>query len=115
MEGASAVLDSLFHLHDTLFARVTAMEAGRDAPEPFIVNLLANVEGELARHHIVAIRPRPGDAINLDVMFLAGSAPCAWWREPDRVARVMKCGFACRHEGAYEVIRKAHVEVYRRT
>ena len=76
------VLESLFHLHDALFAKVCAMEAGRERPDPFLVNFLQNVEGELGRHHVAVIRPQPGDRINTDVMFLAGSAPCAWWPRP---------------------------------
>jgi len=114
-DGMQSALESLFQLHDALYTKVTAMVSGEDEPNTFILNCLENLQGELARHSIEVIEPKPGDKINLDVMFLAGAVHCAWWREPDRVARVIRCGFVQESDERYEVLRKADVAVYRRT
>lgn len=113
-DGMQSALESLFQLHDTLYTKVTAMVSGEEEPNAFILNCLENLRGELARHDIEVIEPKPGDKINLDVMFLAGTARCSWWREPDRVDRVIRCGFARESGGRYEVLRKADVAIYRR-
>jgi len=107
-------IESLFEIHDVVFTKVIAMESGKDAPDGFVVNLLENVEGELARHGIQVIRPRSGEKINLEVMSCTGSARCAWWREPNTVARVHQCGFAQEDDDTPRVLRKARVDVYRR-
>ena len=113
-DGMQSALESLFQLHDALYTKVTAMASGEDEPNAFILNCLENLQGELARHSIEVIEPKPGDKINLDVMFLAGAVHCGWWREPDRVARVIRCGFAKESDGRHDVLRKADVAIYRR-
>jgi len=114
-EAARAMLESLMRLHDIVFTRVTSMEGGPERPDGFVVNLLANLEGELLRQNIVVIRPHPGERVNLDVMSFVDAAPCAWWRQPDTVARVRQCGFAQEDDRGVRIIRKARVDVYRRT
>jgi molecular chaperone GrpE (heat shock protein) len=113
-EGMKAALESMFQLHDTLYAKVTVMVSGDEEPNAFVMNCLENLQGELARHGVEIIEPKPGDKINLEVMFLAGTTRCSWWRNPDRVSSVARCGYAREIDGRHEVIRKADVTIYRR-
>jgi hypothetical protein len=106
----------IYPLHDQLFTRVCAMEAGQEEPDPYLLNLLQNLEGYLDRIDIMVIRPQPGEAFDLKHMETLGAVPCRFFRKPDTVARVHHCGFALRHalKEGQNVARKALVDVYRK-
>jgi len=101
----------VFPLHDLLFTRVTAMEAGQEEPDGASMNLLATLEGYLEGLEVAVIRPQPGEAFELAHMEAAGAAPRRFWRREGTVARVHHCGFT--RGPAAEVVRKARVDVYR--
>ena len=106
----------IFPLHDQLFRRLVAMESGQDQPDAFTMGLLENLEGNLERCDVMVIRPHAGEPLQVSHMEAAGNEPARFWRKPDTVARVHTCGFAVRHpDGNVDVLRKARVDVIRKT
>lgn len=114
LEGKRAVLDSLIRLHDLVYRQVTSMEAGNVHPNPFIINLFKILEGELLCHGVDVVRPQPGDDINLELMITTGTESCPFWRKPNKVARIARCGFILRDVSDRPNLRKAEVTVYKR-
>lgn len=109
VEVQKPLLDSLFQIFHTLFTHVVAMEGGQEPPDAFTVQLLNQLEGELARHNITVIRPRPGDPVDLRIMSTTGREKRPFWRKPNTVARTRECGFLLNDE---IVLREARVDVY---
>jgi molecular chaperone GrpE (heat shock protein) len=105
-------VESLIQIHDQLFRRVNAMEAGEEKQDPFVVRLFETLEGEFRQNGIEMIRPEPGGPVELNYMKLLEQVKCAFWRKPDSVAKVFRCGF--RYIDPERIIRKADVAVYRK-
>jgi|GEM_PF-1353787 len=113
-EGMQAVVESLMRLHELIYRQVTAMEGGNVRPDEFMINLFQVLEAELGTHGVEVVTPHPGDSVNFDVMTTIGTVSCPFWRKPDRVAQVSRCGFVLRTQADHRVLRKAEVTVYRR-
>lgn len=113
-EGQHDVLQSLVRVYDAVFQRVTAMEAGNERPDRFTIDLFGVVEAELKSHHVEVVRPQPGDEVDLALMTAIGTVRCPFWRRPDRVAQVARCGLIYRGNISHRNSRKAEVTVYRR-
>ena len=114
-EGMMAVIDPLTRLHETIFTRVIAMEAGNATPDMFAIALLEQLEDDLEFRDIKVIRPHPGDDLDLELMTTVGGVRCPFWRKPGKVAQVICCGFVLRTERGEKLLGKAKVTMYRRT
>ena len=116
-EGRLPVLESLFRVHDLIFRRVAAMEAGESGPDAFVIEILRHIEHELKQQHQVSVlRPDPGTPVDLQSMNTLKDVPAGkfFWRKPDTVARVHRCGFAQIVGEEEKILRPVEVDVYRK-
>ncbi|MBN1803884.1 MAG: nucleotide exchange factor GrpE [Sedimentisphaerales bacterium] len=114
-KGKMNVLESIFELHDRLFCRVMAMEAGSLEPDSFSIELLKHIQDILSTHGIDVIIPQPGDRFDMNYMESLRAVPAKFWRLPDTVANVEKCGYSQQiTETEEKVLRPARVNVYRK-
>ncbi|MFC1739322.1 hypothetical protein ACFL1G_09780 [Planctomycetota bacterium] len=114
-EGKMKVLESMFELHDMLFRRVMAMEAGSHEPDSFSIELLEYIQEILKKHGIDVIIPQPGERFDVNCMESLRAVPARFWRSPDTVANVEKCGYSMQiTETEEKVLRSARVNVYRK-
>jgi molecular chaperone GrpE (heat shock protein) len=102
---------AMFVLHDSLFAKVMAMEAGTEQPDEFTINLLSTLENELENRGVVPYMPQPGEPVNMTIMHTVKAVQRTFWRRADTVSRVHRCAFIV--SGTKKVLRKAQVDVYR--
>lgn len=115
LDGKMQVLESFFELHDTLFRRVMAMEAGSMEPDRFSIELLEYMKELLGRHGVDVIIPQPGDPFDMMFMESIRAAPARFWRIPGTVANVEKCGYVMQDSDAKDkLLRPARVVVYRK-
>lgn len=114
LEGLRDALHSLMRLHDLVWRQVTSMEAGNVKPDAFIVTLFQTIESELRTHEVEVIRPQPGDEVDLEIMTTIGTTKCPFWRKPDRVAEVLRCGFVRNSEAGRQILQRAEITVSRR-
>ena len=112
METRRPFIESLMQVHDQLFRRMNAMEAGEKKPDAFVVQLFETLEAEFRQNAIEIIRPEPGGAVELNCMRLLEQVKCPFFRRQDSVAKVYQCGF--RYTESARIIRKAEVAVYRK-
>ena len=112
METRRPFIESLIQIHDQLFRRVNAMEAGDERHDAFVSQLLETLEGELSQNGIEVIRPEPGGPVELNYMKLLEQVKCRFLCKPDHVAKVFRCGFC--YIDPERIIRKAEVAVYRK-
>ena len=114
-EGKMKVLESIFELHDMLFRRVMAMEADSLTPDSFSIELLEYIQETLKKHGIDVIIPQPGERFDMNCMESLRAVPARFWRAPDTVANVEKCGYSQQiTETEEKVLRPARVNVYRK-
>ncbi len=114
-QGKMDVLESFFELHDLLFRRVKAMEAAVVEPDNFNIELLKFVREILAKHDIDVIEPQPGEVFDMNYMESFKAEPARFWRVPDTIAHVDKCGYIEQvSEIEEKVLRPARVTVYRK-
>ena len=111
-ETRQPFIESLMQVHDQLFRRMNAMEAGEKKPDAFVVQLFETLEAEFRQNGIEIIRPEPGGAVELNCMRLLEQVKCPFWRRQDSVHKVFRCGF--RYTDPERIIRKAEVAVYRK-
>lgn len=114
VEGLRDALCSLMRIHDLVWRQITSMEAGNVRPDGFILTLFETIESELKTHGVEVIRPQPGDDIDLEIMTTIGAAKCPFWRKPDRVAQVHRCGFVRKSEAGRQILQRAEITVSRR-
>lgn len=114
-KGKFSVLESLYELHDMLFRKVMAMEAGEVEPDSFVVQLMEYVQEIIRKHGVDIIIPQPGERFDMNYMESLRSLPAKFWRNPDTVANVEKCGYSRQTStGGKQVIRPARVIVYKK-
>ena len=114
-KGASEILESFARVLDLVFGQVQAIQSGNRKPDPFILNLLENMKGELASHSIEVVCPQPGEEVDPAIMTTIGVEKCPFWRRPGRVAYLNKPGLVIiRDNELTSVIRKAEVQVYQK-
>jgi len=114
-EGMMKVIESMFELHDMLFSRVMAMEAGILEPDSFSIELLGYIQEKLKKHGINVIIPQPGESFDINYMESLKAVPARFWRLPDTVANVEKCGYSQQiTEIEEKILRPARVNVYRK-
>lgn len=113
-EGKLKVLESMFELHDMLFSRVMAIEAGSLEPDNFSIELFKQIQWIIQKHGVDIIIPQPGDPFDMNYMESLRAVPAKFWRPPGTVANVEKCGYSMQiTEIEEKVLRTARVTVYR--
>ncbi len=113
-QGKLKVLESFFELHDMLFNRVMAMEAGSLEPDSFSIELIEYVTDILEKHGVEVIIPQPGEYFDMNYMESLRATPARFWRKPNTVANVEKCGYSIQDGTNRKILRPARVNVYRK-